>query len=132
MITLTISHKGEPIKSYEPSFKFNEPVYIVEVNDNKPEIVQYYVRDILLKVCSPKDEYGVVFDYHQLPAFTDEHADEREALETTMCEMVVVDKRDSQAPDEKTILASQLYKTPELAADAYSKMLVKKFKTITI
>ena len=128
MITLTISDKGETIKSFEPSFKFNEPVYRVEVKDNKPEIVKYYVRDIILKVCSPKDEYGGVIDYHQFPTITDERADQLEVKETTICEMVVVDKCQSQKPEEKTFLASQLYKTPELAADDYSKMLVKKFK----
>ena len=129
MITLTISHKGETIKSFEPSFKFNEPVYRVEVKDNKPEIVKYYVRDILLKVCSPKGEWGDVIDYHNMcPSITHERADQREAQETTICEMVVVDNCQGQKPDEKTFLASQLYKTPELAAEDYSKMLVKNFK----
>ena len=127
MITLLITHKGETIKSFEPSFKFGEPVYRVEVKDNKPEIAKYYVRDILLKVCSPKNEYGEVIDYSKWPTITLERAAEREADEITICEMVVVSKNGGKISEE-TFMASELYKTPELAAEHYSEMLVKKFK----
>lgn len=127
MVTLLITHKGKTIKSFEPSFSFGEPVYGVEVKDDKPKIVKYYVRDILLKVCSPKNEYGDVLDYSKWPSITSERAAEREANETTICEMVVASKKGGQL-SERTFMTSELHKTPELAAKYYSEMLVKKFK----